>query len=465
METSIILEIFKSKEYKSFHAANLKNVGAHLYRYKNGRFTSLKIEQPTRSRGRVAKAKDYILKESKVWAVEAMVSNGIELNDSFKLMKCFNALVKKDGNTSGIRYSVGLDGAFKNISEELRNEFFTPYVYDEKEIGWVANSSNRLGKILNNYIDSKDFAPVELDKNRFKRYYTMSKKNFKLLPIGDKMRVLKYTATVMDDKIYIYKYAKTDLGNLGRKYETIFEFPKTVRNHFNIYGWDLEAALQNIWYQDCKKISPYKEFPITLELITNKTKFRKTIAEYVFADFAGKKALGKAKTFITKIYQGYRSFKGLNEAGIYWLKQIAEEADVMMEMMITDAMLDVKSERTKFAILKTDKKMIKKAIDGDESAWFNKDDGKFLNSKNVNEAKKSSQWTYNKTMIYNLWTYTEQRIMKVIESRIRNPIDLLDARYTQSKNEFTELSKIDWSELIKEETGYSMKIGKEIYEK
>ncbi len=460
MKANILEDIKTSSSGKKFIAANKKDSNAHLYRYQTGRDTPIKIKQPLRSRGRRAAAKNYILKEKKLFAVEALVGiGGFTIEDAINLVRAFNTLTQKSSLGNSVRHSVNRDGIFKVMEPSHLDKYFVEYAEDDEELGYVASDGGEkdIALYLNEYVDTKFWSTVDMSRTATLLYMELKVSDFKNMTVAEKIRVLKYTHTIINDIIYVNKYPKKDFGNNGRTYETIFEFPKTTRHHFNIYGWDLEAALQNIWYQDCKKISPDSEFPITLELITNKTKFRKKIARYVFADFAGKKALGKAKTFITKIYQGFRTYKGLNEAGRVWLEAISSEADAMMKLMVEDALKNRGDERTKYAIKRTNMKMV------DKNYYINAKLKQFLSVDKINEMTKAQKFKMDKSLVFYLWTYNEQRIMEVIERRIKNPIDLLDARYTQNVVEYEELNKVNWSRLILEETGYVITVGTEIY--
>ena len=455
-----LADIKGSEDGHRFREYNLKNRKAHIYKYQKGRFAPMKIEQPTDSRSRPTKPKAYILKEKKLYAVEALVNGGYAIKDAFLLIRAFNALTMRDPSDTNIRYAGSSYKVFVELGKEKCRDYFM-YHRDEQgeELGIKAKTYglDKLSAILDDYVDSKLEAFNHKDGLSYLLYMELKVENFKQMKVADKIRVLKYTEGIHGDIIYVNKYRKRDIGNFGRNSETIIEFPRITRKWFEIYGWDLEAALQNIWYQDCKRIAPFMEFPITLDLITNKKKFRANIAKYVYCDFPQKKALAGAKTFITKIYQGYKKRRGLNEAGLFWLDLIAKEAAEMRALMIEDALSpeNIKSDRTKFAIEKTNRKMRSK--------------GMMLNSRTLAEVSHrdklttSKRFDMDKSLIFYLWTFSEQEIMDVIHSRIRNPIDLLDARYTQSKTEFEELNKIDWSVLIQKETGYQMKIGVEIY--
>ena len=258
------------------------------------------------------------------------------------------------------------------------------------------------------------------------------------MSLYSQLTLLRNLVYVKDFVLYIKLNHKQDIGNFGRRYNTLNEIARDDRKLIsNLYGVDMATALQTILLADMKIVDPKMELPITTLLITDKTRVRKETMQLM-----GYKTIEIAKMNLTAIFQG----RWYNKRYLP-LKKLFDERDLISKTLIKQAFTDIKSQRMKYAIERTNTKLAKKFPDNEtyqvEEYELNDNDGK--------------QHIRNSFMFY-YWTFKEREIQNIIADNFKYPITLHDAVYTQYEQEFNRLNIEDIEKKILKELDIAIKL-------
>ena len=215
-------------------------------------------------------------------------------------------------------------------------------------------------------------------------------------------------------------YEKNEIAKCGRRYSTLDSIPRIDRNKIELYGYDMESALQNILHSS---LSNVVDMSWTEHYIHNKLSVRLELVELFNLP------IEDVKMEITAIYQG-RYFNSKK----YPIHQYLE--DLFKEVVDIRAYLfenHWKKSQDELEVYKYARRRTK---------------DKYPNRASVRQLQV--------TFLFFCWTYFERKIQNIMCKYIPNPLPLHDAVYSQSN----ELPPKDFLEAkILEETQIPMKLG------
>ncbi len=230
---------------------------------------------------------------------------------------------------------------------------------------------------------------------------------------------------------------KQEIGNYGRRYNTINEIARNDRKLIsNLYGVDIATALQTILLADMKQLAPSEKLPLTTRLTIEKNQIRKEALERMkFKD------ISTAKMEITAIYQG-RWYKPYYKP----LKKLFDERDLIAETVIKQVLLNPKSARVKYATERTNQKLREKFKEEEYSV------------EDYEGSKQGMKQQIRNSFLFYYWTFKEREIQNMLAREFKYPLTLHDAVYTQDIEEFKRLNIQQVEDNIFQELQISIKL-------
>jgi len=355
-------------------------------------------------------------------------------------------------NPKEIRYATGISKSYLALDEKLKRLFVETTKIDHAEnrveILTFNTSSTLYKSIHKNAIDmverlaKADIRLVDYVKPTEKFYVAV--KSFKLMGIQSQITILKNIIEVSPSEgICIKKNTKQEIANYGRQYNTMNEIYNLDRQYMigeNLFGLDMESAIQVILLklvQDVNELQPELEIEtdITENFIQNKKEVREDVARLMdYRIDEDTLNIAKAKTTITAIYQGL----GIHKETLA-LEPYFKEARDIMEHIMRYTYLKPKEKYTKYAIHRTNTKLVEKKMECEVSDYYKKYKAGLKKGKWVLTEKQRQQ--IRKSFTFFVWTWHERQIQNIITSYVSNPITLHDGIYTQSRAEHLILIK------------------------
>jgi len=396
--------------------------------YRNNRFAPI---------NKVKRVKEHHL-------IEMLIAKyKLDMNTALLLDKSLARVTNKDED-DGIRYAKDTGGSYAKLSEDVQRAFFEEYTYidnkDVKQIGYITSDDSDIGLTATTYIaqlECKD-KPEKADKNK-EQYLQVYLGAYSKMSNYIKLHLLRNLVYVEHYILYVKMQHKQEIGNHGRRYNILDEIPRIDRDMmFNLYGVDMESALQTILYTKVKSIEPTIEIPFTEYYIANKKQVRKDISQQMGW------TTDRAKTEITAIYQGrrYNSKKYENR----WHKELEYiflERDRIREVIFTTSKDN--TQVTKYATKRTNEKI---------KEDYNINDA----IKKYNTLKAYDKANIKNTYMFYYWTYFEREIQNIIAKEFKYPKRLHDAVYTQDKDDFDKLHIESLEKEILSTTGTPIKL-------
>jgi len=261
-------------------------------------------------------------------------------------------------------------------------------------------------------------------------------KNMTVLTI---LKLLKRLRNVSGGVMYINYFQKDEIALFGRSYHTLMMIPKEDRKFINIYGIDMDSALQTIVYYMLPSIQD--KLTWTKHYIDNKSSVRIEVDALLEPH---ESIHDDSKVMITACYQGRLPNKTTGAL----LPELFKETE-----LIRDAVWSMRKDKTlvmKFAVRRMK----------DE---FGSEYKKYLRYLNHDKYTTSSSDLHDmKTrLLFFWWTYYEGEIRRLMATPLSNPVDFHDAIYTQDEEEFIDYDIDAMESDIYKEFGIKMKLKKE----
>lgn len=417
--------ILKDSTYKRSISKNPKQIN----KYRPNRFA------PVSSTKRV---KEHHL-------IEMLISKYNQDMDTALLLDKALARVTSKDEEDGTKYAENTGGSYAKLPKDIQESFFKEYIYTDdknvKHIGYAILDDSNIGLNATMYIAELECndKPKKADKNK-EQYLQVYLGTYSKMSTYTQLHLLRNLEYVEDYILYIKMQHKQEIGNHGRRYNILDEIPRIDRElMWNLYGVDMESALQTIVYTKVKKIEPTIELPFTEYYIANKKQVRSDISQHMGW------TIDKTKREITAIYQG----RVYNPKRVEWHKELEYiflERDKISELIFTTS--KDKTQITKYANRRTTEKTKKK---------YNIDDAIKKYSKLSTQDKSNVRNSY---MFY-YWTYFEREIQDIIAKQFKYPKTLHDAVYTQDKESYTKLDIEDLEKEILTSTGIPIRLSTE----
>ena len=362
------------------------------------------------------------------------------IKDALLVEKAILNISEKDD--LGERFSGSTVGSYMKIIEPVRAGLFEEFGYEskkKKEIGYKMVKTSSLQTVIYKYL--KDSVGYKLSNktkgvNDDRRWELKIDINiFKTMSLFSQCKILLGAIEIHDEYIIMKLNHKQEMGNHGRRYNSLNEISREDREKIGLYGVDMESAIQVILLKDAKDINPAVKLPWTEDYITNKKATRIRIATLLSI------TVSEAKTLITAIYQGKQLSKKYMA-----IEEIFEEANTIAELLITTATLKAPTNRVKYATTRANQKLEELYTTGLVVAQ---------DYKTYSDLRKRLE--IRKKYMFFYWTYSERVIQDLIAKEFKRPVTLHDAVY--SKDE----PKIDVGELeieIETLTNYTIKLEK-----
>lgn len=418
-QSGIILD---DSDYKRSNSKNPK----YINKYRNDRFA------PTE---KVKRIREHHL-------IELLVAKyNLNIKTSLLLDKALGNVTEKN-EEDGTRYAKDTSGSYSKLNETIQKQFFEEFIYvdetNKKCIGYKVLNSNDISKTLNNYILELEYEdkPSNADNN-VEQYLQIKAYDYSNMSVYSKLHILKNLDYVEKSVLFVKMQHKQDIGNNGRRYNILNEIPRDDRKKIsNLYGVDMESALQVIVYTKVKELDPTIELPFTKYYINNKKQIREEISQQL------KWEIERTKKEITAIYQGRMFTKKKEEH--QELEKIFIERDLIREL-IFQTQTDKESKATKYAKVRTKEKI--------ESKDKIKD--AFNNYSKLNQIQ---QMNVRNTYMFFWWTYFEREAQNIIAKEFKYPKTLHDAVYTQREEEISGLDIIALEDEIFKHTKIPIKL-------
>ncbi len=338
-------------------------------------------------------------------------------DECLQLARFLRTFKEKDGIDSNVtRYSKS--NGYHKLSDDCKALFRSEYLVTKDD------------KIVTGYFMTFDFklmAGLMLEL----LYFTLSqdKENTFMVTKSEFLSMSSMSQTLLLDRLsaidvnvmYIKLYEKNEVGRHGRRYSTLDSIPRFDRKKIELYGYDMESALQRIQYSN---LNDKLDLTWTKYYIDNKKAVRVQLAKEfnIHED--------EVKKEITAIYQGrhYDTKKFPIHADF---KKLFDEVKEIREYLYNNFYKKPKGDdeqKYKYA-----RKRVKE---------------KYPNGTSLRKLQTS--------FMFFVWTYDERRIQDVMCKYIKDPLPLHDAVYSQCD----ELPDMQWlEEQILIETGIDMLLG------
>lgn len=377
--------------------------------------------------------------------IEMLVSKYNQNMDTALLLDKALASVTSKDDKDGTRYAKNTGGSYASLPKDIQESFFKEYIYTDdknvKHIGYETLDDSNIGLNATMYIAELECIdkPEKADNNK-EQYLQVYLGTYAKMSTYTQLHLLRNLEYVEDYILYIKMQHKQEIGNHGRRYNILDEIPRIDRELiWNLYGVDMESALQTIVYTKVKKIEPTIELPFTEYYIANKKQVRSDISQHMGW------TIDKTKREITAIYQG----RGYNPKRVEWHKELMHiflERDKISETIFTTS--KGSTQVTKYAKRRTNEKILKK---------FKLKDS----LKNYEKQSTTDQRNIRNTYMFYYWTYFEREIQNIIVKEFKYPKTLHDAIYTQDENEFNKLNIERLEKEIVTATEVPIKLGTE----
>ncbi len=367
------------------------------------------------------------------------------------------------------RYSPDTGGSYSKLKSKTKSMFFEEFTYigakKEKLIGYrhKEDKSELLYNIEVYLIECERQGNTDgWSGKKPENYLQIILDDFIKMKLEAQIQLLKSVEYVTGFILHTNMQEKNDVGNCGRKTNIVNEIPKSSRSMMsNLWGVDMESAIQVILYTLVKEIDPSIELPFTEIFIEKKEELRLEVQELM-----GYKDINQAKKYITSIFQGLPKYKGTPDEIII----IFSERNKIFKTIMSQR--NNQTKVSKYAVKRTNMKMKEKGIHWSstvrtvevkeyETIKKNRQDAR---ERGVNKIAKEADeiiMEIEKSFVYFYWTYYEREIQNIIAQNFRYPKTLHDAVYTQNKEEFENIDLFLIEKQISEETGIPIKLGLE----
>lgn len=348
--------------------------------------------------------------------------------------------VNNKNEEDGTRYAESTGGSYAKLSKEMQELFFEEFTYtdnkDAKQIGYRVTDNSDMGLTTIMYLAELEVAnkPENIDKNK-DQYLQVHLGTYSKMSNYTQLHLLRNLAYIEHYTLYIKMQHKQDIGNNGRRGNIIDEIARADRILIELYGVDMESALQTIVYTEVKKIDQSIDLPFTKHYIDNKKQVRDEVSRQL--DWS----TDRTKREITAIYQG-RVYNTKKE-GHKELEHIFLERDKISATIFTT--VGDGTQATKYASRRAPEKLLKKY--GIENAL-----------KNYDKLITREQSNVRNTYMFFWWTYFEREIQNIITKELKYPKTLHDAVYTQDEDNFNKLDIKKLEEKILNKTNIPMKL-------
>lgn len=339
------------------------------------------------------------------------------MDDCFQLCRFLRTIKERDGVDSNIhRYSKSTS-SYQKLNPGIKSLFRVETITTSKDTLVTAYFINcDLTYALDKFLNVASLSLTDDTKDTF----TITKSELLTMHTMSQIILLDRVHCIKGDQLYIKLYEKNEIAMCGRRYNTLNTIARVDRHKIELYGYDMESALQTILYS---KFSNTLDLSWSKYYISNKRGVREDIANLFNLP------IDTVKTEITAIYQG-RWYNPEKYPMHQHVKVLFDEVEAIKTYLYSNYWKKSKdeSEAYKYARKRTKDKY----------------------------PDTTSKRNLKVTFLFFYWTYYERQIQDVMCKYISNSLPLHDAVYTQDSN---LPSKEYLESQIKEETGISMRLG------
>lgn len=435
------LQVATSQEWLSYWRKS--NNGKKINQYQSGRWTPVK----------------HIIKQDEPYLVAFLINYlNIDIQTAMNLTTIMNGLIRKadddksftDGRGDSLckvnnRYGL-MTKTYNNLDAQLQSLLFEEAtVGDRNVIIYRRNNDAEIHTAMTRFamtLTATKGSPIHDDEKGYKESdLVMVKINgFSKMDLGGKCQVIKSFVKSQYGKMYIKLSTQRDYGNYGRTYNILDSFSRNNRQHIELYGYDLEAALQSIWVS---LVGHKIDLSTTSYYIHNKHDMRDEVSELM------KWSVPRTKMELTAIYQGrhFNKKKYLPLEGIF--DEVKDLRTFIMDNLRGDG-----SVADKYATKKTDEKLAKTV-----GKTYDK---KIHCVRGYNKLNTKMKDSLANTYMFFYWTYYEGMIQQVVAKLMNDTNHTVhDGIYVQHEWDIYELTADMIEDEILKQTGIEVKLGAE----
>ncbi len=359
------------------------------------------------------------------------IKAGVEFTDLHK------NILELDPNK--VRYMDGTTATYDRLPDYLQAMFF-----EEVRVKTHKKKSFTLGLIFKQgYDDELSGVMTEFVSHLTKQHtrenhldtVSIYVEEFANMTLQYQSYILRNMLVVKNNMIIVRKNSKQEIGHYGRQYNVINEFARYDRAGIHLYGFDIEAALQNIIYYKLLNDELRNKCPLTFYYIQNKQSVREEIADLL------KMEVPEVKTLLTAIFQGmkYKTKYGSIE---YLFKEVELIRNYVMDNLFDDGSIE-----DEYATKRANEMMKQKVTESEHSdvkPYSNRRHR--LSMYRVKSPKGKSRLSDEEKRImansylFFRWTYWEREVQNIISKKFIKPHTLHDGVYTQDINEFLDVN-------------------------
>ncbi len=378
-------------------------------------------------------------RENEPYLIEVLMNKiGLNMKQSILVSSAMNNVNQKDEDNN--RFAANTGGSYYKLDKDIKEQFFEEFEYSGGKkngqlIGYRVKNSEDIESRIYEFIDEFKTKARSKGNKPLNKYLHIIIEDYKKMSLYTKLHLLNSLVYAKNDMLYVDMRHSQEIGNIGRRYNIINEIPREDRKKMtNLYGIDMNTALQAILYQDIKRLEPNINLPLLRKQIKNRSEVREEVRVIMKYETTLEAKLLMVAILMGKWYHGgYKEIKGL-----------FNERDRIAKIVVNEMWRDEDSEKVRYAIRRTSEKILEKC-------------GKEMNREDYEkEIDKDIKTHFRNSFMFFYWTYTERRMQNVIAGYFENPITLHDGVYTQDRKEIEAISINEVEDKIREETGYGV---------